>query len=487
MAAERFSDESGPDPDQPNQKRTGTKPCFASVIREVVKVNLVEKLCSTLEPMVRRVVNEEAERVIRLRTRSLTRSPSLRIRALEPSTLQLVFSGKLSPPIFSRTKILDTENNPLKILLADTRGDQMLPTTLSFPIKVEVVVLDGDFPPADHQTWTRDEFDRNIVKERAGKPPLLTGDLNVSLRDGFALVGDIEFTDNSSWIRSRRFRLGARVVQGTSHGVIVREAMTESFIVKDHRGEYYIHSASTLFTNAVYKKHHPPMLEDDVWRLEKIGKDGRFHKKLASEGIDTVQDFLKLSVVDPSKLRRILGRGMSEKMWEVTLKHARTCVLGSKRHRSRGPNYTVVLNPICQVVTAMIEGQIFSNDCDLTSMHKAYIESLVRDAYANWNSLEEVDGLLNETTLLTQGDLVDQYPNQAQSTVARLYQQHAFLTDGSIEGASVQDNGQGECSDQWVINCANLFTPFENGVCNNISESSSDGEVQRRRRFIHEN
>jgi hypothetical protein len=55
----------------------------------------------------------------------------------------------------------------------------------------------------------------------------------------------------------------------------------------------------------VYKKHHPPQLEDEVWRLEKIGKDGAFHKKLAAEGIKTVQDFLKLSVVDSLKLRSV--------------------------------------------------------------------------------------------------------------------------------------------------------------------------------------
>lgn len=35
---------------------------------------------------------------------------------------------------------------------------------------------------------------------------------------------------------------------------------------------------------------------------------------------------------------------------------------------------------------------------------QAYIENLVREAYANWNSLEEVDGLLTDTPLLlTQG------------------------------------------------------------------------------------
>ena len=47
------------------------------------------------------------------------------------------------------------------------------------------------------------------------------------------------------------------------------------------------------------------MLQDEVWRLEKIGKDGAFHKKLSKEGINTVQDFLKLSVVDPRRLRQV--------------------------------------------------------------------------------------------------------------------------------------------------------------------------------------
>lgn len=32
-----------------------------------------------------------------------------------------------------------------------------------------------------------------------------------------------------------------------------------------------------------------------------------------------------------------------------------------------------------------------------------YIENLVRQAHANWNSLETVDTVLNETALLTQG------------------------------------------------------------------------------------
>lgn len=56
---------------------------------------------------------------------------------------------------------------------------------------------------------------------------------------------------------------------------------------------------------SVYKKHYPPALTDEVWRLEKIGKDGSFHKKLNSAGIVTVEDFLRLVVKDQQKLRNV--------------------------------------------------------------------------------------------------------------------------------------------------------------------------------------
>ena len=56
---------------------------------------------------------------------------------------------------------------------------------------------------------------------------------------------------------------------------------------------------------AVYKKHHPPSLSDKVWRLEKIGKDGAFHKRLTFERVRTVKDFLILLNLDPARLRNV--------------------------------------------------------------------------------------------------------------------------------------------------------------------------------------
>jgi hypothetical protein len=55
----------------------------------------------------------------------------------------------------------------------------------------------------------------------------------------------------------------------------------------------------------VYKKHYPPILSDNIWRLKNIGKDGPIDKRLESEGVKNVQDFLKLNSMDPDKLKNV--------------------------------------------------------------------------------------------------------------------------------------------------------------------------------------
>ncbi|XP_044465653.1 protein SAR DEFICIENT 1-like [Mangifera indica] len=467
MAAKRFFNEPGSDQDQPPEKKTRTRPSFASVIGEVVMVNSIQNFFSAIEPMLRKVVNEEVERGVKQSLRSLSRSPSLRIQALEPSSLKLIFSKKLSLPIFTGSKITDVENNPLQVVLVDNRGGHMISANLAQPIKIEIVVVDGDFSPGEGENWSSEEFENKIVKERTGKRPLLTGEMsNITMRDGFAPIGDIEFTDNSSWIRSRKFRIGVKVVAGNCQGIRIREAITEAFVVKDHRGE-------------LYKKHHPPMLQDEVWRLEKIGKDGAFHKKLASAGIKSVQDFLKESVVAPQKLRRILGAGMSEKMWEVTSKHARTCVMGNKLRIYRGNNCTIILNPICQVVKAEINGQIYPTR-ELSSLNRAYIESLVCEAYLNWQKLEEVEGSLNEPALLTLGEVVEQYPNSNMAMVKSV-EQNVYTADKAFELGYPPSHSHPDCND-WQIQTAYPAIGFA------ISESSSDGDLTpTSRSFINGN
>lgn len=278
------------DDEQQERKR----PALASVIVEALKVDSLQKLCSSLEPILRRVVSEEVERALaklgppRLNGRA---SPK-RIEGPDGRNLQLQFRTRLSLPLFTGGKVEGEHCAAIHVVLVDANSGHVVTSGPESSVKLDIVVLEGDFNNEDDEGWTQEEFESHVVKEREGKRPLLTGDLQITLKEGVGTIGELTFTDNSSWIRSRKFRLGLKVAPGFSEGIRIREAKTEAFTVKDHRGE-------------LYKKHYPPALRDEVWRLEKIGKDGSFHKRLNNHGIFTVEEFLRLVVRDPQKLRNV--------------------------------------------------------------------------------------------------------------------------------------------------------------------------------------
>lgn len=56
---------------------------------------------------------------------------------------------------------------------------------------------------------------------------------------------------------------------------------------------------------AVNKKHYPPSLDDEIWRLEKIAKDGKYHERLDKKGVRTVKDFMRMHTTDPGSLRKV--------------------------------------------------------------------------------------------------------------------------------------------------------------------------------------
>ena len=138
--------------------------------------------------------------------------------------------------MFTGTRIEGRDGSAIRVALVDAFTDEVVQYAPESSAKVEVVVLEGDFGGDEVENWTLEEFKNNMVKQREGKKPLLTGDVHFCLKEGIGFVGEVYFTDNSSWTRSRRFRLGARVV-GNSDGDRIKEAKTDSFIVRDHRGE----------------------------------------------------------------------------------------------------------------------------------------------------------------------------------------------------------------------------------------------------------
>ncbi|KAK9706643.1 hypothetical protein RND81_07G141200 [Saponaria officinalis] len=373
------SNSTSDDDDQPDHKR----PALASVIVEALKVDSLQRLCSSLEPILRRVVSEEVERALaKLGPATLVgRSSPKRIEAQDGRTLQLHFRTKLSLPLFTGGKVEGEQGAAIHIVLIDANSGELVTTGLESCAKLDIMVLEGDFNDEDDTNWTEEEFESHLVKEREGKRPLLTGELQVTLKDGVGTLGELTFTDNSSWIRSRQFRLGLKVASGYCDGFRIREAKTEAFTVKDHRGE-------------LYKKHYPPALSDEVWRLEKIGKDGAFHKRLSKAGIVSVEDFLRFVVRDPQRLRNILGSGMSNKMWEALIEHSKTCVLSEKLYiyYSEGPQGVgVIFNSIYEFTGLIAGGQYYSTDA-LSDNQKIYADTLIKKAYENWMHVVEYDG-----------------------------------------------------------------------------------------------
>ncbi|XP_059640854.1 calmodulin-binding protein 60 A [Cornus florida] len=362
-------------------------PKFCNVVREVIKLRKVQDFMEpVLEPLIRKVVKEEVELALRKYLTSMKWNCGKEIQPSELRSLQLQFLHNLSLPVFTGTRIEGEDCTSLKVALFDAVSKQIVDSGPESLARVEIVVLEGDFDGEEGNNWTHEEFRNNIVREREGKKPLLTGDAFLNLKEGVGLVGEISFTDNSSWTRSRKFRLGARVVDNCD-GVRVREAKTESFIVRDHRGE-------------LYKKHHPPSLFDEVWRLEKIGKEGAFHKRLSRERVTTVKDFLTLLYLDPTRLRNILGTGMSAKMWEVTVDHARTCTLDKKLYLYCPPGFQpktgVVFNIVGQVMGLLSECECVPVD-KLSETKKADAHNMVISAFKNW---EEVVSFEDEASLM---------------------------------------------------------------------------------------
>ncbi|KAK8916862.1 hypothetical protein KSP39_PZI022227 [Platanthera zijinensis] len=377
---ERFAGSaSGDSGSLPEEKRQRV-PALRGIFMEVLKTDALKRLLSALEPLVRRVVKEEVELALANHLDSMSRECGKQINPACSRNLQLQFLNKLSLPMFTGTRIDGEDSSCISVVLVDSLTGERITSGPESTLKAEMVVLEGDFEGNELGNWTFDEFKSNIVKERDGKRSLLTGDIFLELIEGIGVVGELSFTDNSSWTRSRKFRLGARIVDGHFNGVRVREARTEAFMVKDHRGE-------------LYKKHYPPLLFDDVWRLEKIGKDGAFHKRLISKNIITVKDFLTFLVTDAPKLRNILGSGMSARMWEITVDHARTCTLSNQLHLYYSDNLqnTGVVFDVIGELMGILNDNKFVSVNDLTDVQKADAKMLVKQAIQNGDNVLAFD------------------------------------------------------------------------------------------------
>ncbi|KAK0599979.1 hypothetical protein LWI29_010396 [Acer saccharum] len=184
----------------------------------------------------------------------------------------LKFDNKLHSIIFVNEKIKDKNDGFVEIKLVDTITGKIAEVGALPSIKIEIVVLDGNFGFEENGNWTGMDFNAKVVKPR--KLRLVKGKQKITLRGGVGSIEDLSFTDNSSWIKGRKFRLGARAVESNSMGqVIFKEAVSEAFVVRDKR----------------QKELH----------LGKIIEGDKFHQAFIAHNILTGSDLKKMYETDP--------------------------------------------------------------------------------------------------------------------------------------------------------------------------------------------
>ncbi|XP_058740521.1 calmodulin-binding protein 60 B-like isoform X1 [Vicia villosa] len=307
-------------------------------------------------------------------------------------SLELRFDNddKLPDTTFTKTNIIQ-KDEPLQVALFDVRSKSIVNDGPFSSIKIQICPIKSEFKSCDDEDWTEAEFKDNILRERENKEPLLVGDRFVTLKNGVASIYKIMFTDNSGWVRDKKFSLGAKAMK---NGEIIKEGRSQALIrVKDGRGESY-------------KKHYPPYLKlkDDVWRLKKIAKNGPFHKRLRNNEIHNVKDLLRLLITNESSLREKFEK-IQNKSWSDIIEHARSCVVDDYMlysYEMIGQPVLLLFNVIYELVAVTFGEQKFylPDDLTLTPIQKNLVNIVKKDAYKNIENLKAIDeGILNSISL----------------------------------------------------------------------------------------
>ncbi|KEH24476.1 putative CALMODULIN-BINDING PROTEIN60 [Medicago truncatula] len=344
--------------------------------------------------------------------------------------LQFCFMNKLPNRIFTKSTIKAEGDEPLQIELRDVENQQRVVMEEGSSMKIQLCVLYGDFEKED---WTAEEFNTQIAPPREGKEELLKGNEFITLRNGVADIDkEIEFTDISKG-RNGQFRLGVKIVQSNSIGVCIREGRSEPFKVLDVRGKNY-------------EKHDRPSLNDEVWRLKGIRKNGPLDKLLASDGIHTVKDFLRLYITNEASLREKIGK-IARNSWNTIVAHAKDCDVDNDDERyiyysTEQPISFLVFNAIYKVVEVTFHNEQNARSIQsLNQQEKRLVERVKQHAYKyfnDWNPLP-----IDTTTLGLEETLTGvqnaQYDGQDQAL-----QQSDFL---------VCQQGQKEIGQSYVQPC----------------------------------
>ncbi|XP_020689151.1 uncharacterized protein LOC110104406 isoform X2 [Dendrobium catenatum] len=147
--------------------------------------------------------------------------------------------NKLPDKLYTDKNFIE-DDIKIEIVLVDASNNVISSGPMA-TAEIEILVLNGDIHGDENGEWTEEEFKKYVLEPRKGKGPLLIGNLPTRLYDGIGSISDAKFTDNSSWTKSKTFRLGVRGMAKE-----VQEGISKDFRVLDQHMKRMSTSAHCL-------------------------------------------------------------------------------------------------------------------------------------------------------------------------------------------------------------------------------------------------
>jgi hypothetical protein len=138
-----------------------------------------------------------------------------------PFKVQIANSSQMPQKVFAGENLKNSDGSPIEVEMIDNRTGSIVLEGLESSAQVTVVVLEGS-----GENWIE-------VKPRDGKPPLLAGCVTATLKEGKGRFDNLQITDNSSFVRDKKFRLGFKTQLDSG----IQGAFSEAICVKDARGK----------------------------------------------------------------------------------------------------------------------------------------------------------------------------------------------------------------------------------------------------------
>lgn len=152
-------------------------------------------------------------------------------------SLQLKFSDEVSLPVLTGKVLLGKTGKPMMVSLIDSTTGEVVDCEPESSAKVEMLLLDARDDDKE-SNWSVEDFNNRIISENdKEKPQLAKNEAKyIRLRKGVGTLCKLKLGHDARWMKSCKCRLVARVVENF-RGNVVKEALTESFVVSDSRSK----------------------------------------------------------------------------------------------------------------------------------------------------------------------------------------------------------------------------------------------------------